>query len=276
MKRINVIAILALIAVVLAMMAVPAMAETRTIDGDLDDWGVNPGFSDWLADDPARSAYNNWKGGPTNDGPVNDPGVEKCDLEALYVVDGYPDNSYIYIAMITSMPPGGFSYSGSLLVPGDIALNMDNDPTTGEYGYEYGIKLTTASGTVTGLVGDVFKNPDWYKRNPEVAQSDIEFSNMKAGAGTKTGQVDAMVYQTYLDWSSDNGATNYVIEMAVPKSALGITSGGEADFVVSVSCTNDVLIIEDFSYEIPEFTTVAIPVGMIIGLFYFFSRKRKQ
>ena len=29
-------------------------------------------------------------------------------------------------------------------------------------------------------------------------------------------------------------------------------------------------------FEIPEFTTVAIPVGMILGLFYFFSWKRKQ
>ncbi|MEA2074559.1 MAG: hypothetical protein U9O85_02320, partial [Euryarchaeota archaeon] len=39
MKKINVLTILSLTAVVLAMMTVPAMAYT--INGDLDDWGLS-------------------------------------------------------------------------------------------------------------------------------------------------------------------------------------------------------------------------------------------
>jgi hypothetical protein len=269
MNGVKATTIFSLTAVVLAMMTVPAMAYT--IDGDLDDWGVHPP-GDWYADAPALNSVENWPVGPNKGG---NPGVEQCDIEAMYVADG---GSYIYFAIITSMPLGGFDYpppSGPHhLIPGDLALNIDNGPS-GEYGYEYGIKLTTDSRTVPGVVGDVFYLPDWEKLNPEVAQPLLAFSNMVPGAGTKTRHAD-INYTLYSDWPADNGADNYVIEMAVPKSALGISGSGTADLLATVSCTNDVIEIKDFHYEIPEFTTVAIPVGMIIGLFYFFSRKRKQ
>ena len=99
---------------------------------------------------------------------------------------------------------------------------------------------------------------------------------MVPGAGTKIGQAE-INYSEYLDWPTDNGAPNYAIELRIPKSALGISNGGTADLLATVSCTNDVIVIENFNYsEIPEFTTIAIPVGMIIGLFYLFRRKRQS
>ena len=259
------IGILSLTAVMLvAMMTVPAMAYT--INGDLDDWGVNPPDS-WYANAPALSEVENWPSTGSN------PGVEQCDIEAMYVAD---EGSYIYFAIITSMPPGGYDYLSSHLISGDLALDLDQDSGTGEYGYEYGIKLTNDGRTVPGIIGDVFYMPNWKKLNPEVAQPILEFSNMVPGAGAKTGHAD-VVYTSYDDWPSDNGAANYVIEMKVPKTALGISSNGHADLLATVSCTNDVIVIENFHYsEIPEFATIALPVASILGLLFFFNHRKRR
>ena len=261
------IGILSLTAVMLvAMMTVPAMAYT--IDGDLDDWGVNPPDS-WYATAPALSVVENW---PSEGG---NPGIEQCDIEAMYVAD---EGSYIYFAIITSMPPEGYDHWSSHLISGDLALDLDQDSGTGEYGYEYGIKLTNDDRTVVGAIGDVFYMPNWEKLNPEVAQHILEFSNMVPGAETTYTEHANVVYTLYSDWSSDNGAANYVIEMKVPKTALRISSNGAADLLATVSCTNDVIVIENFQYsEIPEFATIALPVASILGLLFFFNyRKRKK
>ena len=254
------------------VITVPAMAYT--IDGDLDDWGVNPANDSWTANPPALSVYDDWRYGPTSTGSHHDPGIEQCDIEAMYAADG---GAYVYFAIITSMPPEGYDYvrdsNHYLLIPGDLALNLDNDNGTGEYGYEYGIKLTNDSRTVLGEIGDVFYMPDWEKITSEVAQDVVEFSNMVNG--TKTGHAE-VVYKLYEDWPSDNGASNYVIEMKVPKDALGISGNGTADLLATVSCTNDALVIEDFTYTpVPEFTTIAVPLAMVLGLFYYYRRKRQ-
>ncbi|PXF52013.1 MAG: hypothetical protein C4B56_07430 [Candidatus Methanophagaceae archaeon] len=253
------------------VITVPAMAYT--IDGDLDDWGVNPNNS-WTANPPALSVYDDWQYGPTSTGSHHNPGIEQCDIEAMYAADG---GAYVYFAIITSMPPEGYDYVRNsnhyLLIPGDLALNLDNDNGTGEYGYEYGIKLTNDNRTVLGEIGDVFYMPDWEKITSEVAQDVVEFSNMVNG--TKTGHAE-VVYKLYEDWPSDNGASNYVIEMKVPKDALGISGNGTADLLATVSCTNDALVIEDFTYTpVPEFTTIAVPLAMVLGLFYYYRRKRQ-
>jgi len=259
--------ILSLVLVLPLAIIAPAMAYT--IDGDLDDWGVNPADDSWIANSPALSVYDDWPDGPTSTGSHHDPGVEQCDIEAMYAADG---GEYVYFAIITSMPPEGYDCEGHLLIPGDLALNLDNDDT-GEYGYEYGIKLTKDNRTVSGEIGDIFYMPDWEKISPEVAQYVVKFSNMVDG--TKTGHAE-VVYKLYSDWSFDNGASNYVIEMKVPKDALGISGNGTADLLATVSCTNDALVIEDFTYTtVPEFTTIAVPLAIILGLFYYYRRKRQ-
>jgi len=258
----------------LLVITVPAMAYT--IDGDLDDWGVNPANDSWTANPPALSVYDDWRYGPTSTGSHHNPGIERCDIEAMYAADG---GAYVYFAIITSMPPEGYDYVRNskhyLLISGDLALNLDNDNGTGEYGYEYGVKLTNDSRTVSGEIGDVFYMPDWEKitSDPGVAQDVVDFSNMVNG--TKTGHAE-VVYKSYSDWPSDNGASNYVIEMKVPKDALGISGNGTAYLLATVSCTNDVLKIGKFTYTpVPEFTTIAVPLAMVLGLFYYYRRKRQ-
>ncbi len=45
----------------LAAVITPAVAAEYTIDGDLDDWGVNPSNNSWDAAPPALSVYENWR-----------------------------------------------------------------------------------------------------------------------------------------------------------------------------------------------------------------------
>ena len=78
-------------------------------------------------------------------------GGEYNDLEAIFFDQ---DANYIYIAVVTSENPD----SGGDSAPGDLALNMDRSSATGEYGYEYGVKI----GTATGLSQwDICYMPDW-------------------------------------------------------------------------------------------------------------------
>jgi len=276
MKKVTVITVFTMSALLLAMMTVSAMAYV--IDGDLDDWGVNPSIGNWVANSPATSVYANWANGPSNMGYNHDPGLEECDIEAIYV-DEDVNGPNLYFAIITSMPVDGFTYdcggTDIQIIPGDLALDLNTDGT-----FEYGIKLTTypySSDAVGVAIGEVFRNPSWIKFTTICAQSNplIDVSNMVKNPSTqKTGAAE-IFYTDYLDWPSDNQKPNYVIEMRVPKSALGISSSGHIDLVATLSCINDVMIIGLDYTPIPEFTTIALPVCMILGLFYFFRRKRQ-
>jgi len=269
MKKTKTIMVLAISIAIFTVMTGTAMAA-YSIDGDLDDWGVDPTNGSWYATAPAISVVENWGDGPNSDS--TSPGIEECDIEAMYV-DEDVSGPYIYIAIITSMPPEGVIYpcgGGSIhLISGDLALDFDNDGT-----YEYGVKLTEDNRTVNGSIGDVFGNPTWVKITTECTQYQLAFSNIESG--TKTGEAE-IVYTGYTDWPTDNGAANYVIEMKIPKSALGISAQGEVDLCATVSCTNDVITIKDFHYsEIPEFATIALPLAATIGMFMFFDNRRKQ
>jgi hypothetical protein len=274
MKKVKAITVFTLSALLLAITTVPAMAYV--IDGDLSDWGVNPTLGDWVANPPATSVYANWAVGPFNTPSNHDPGLEECDIEAIYV-DEDVNGPNLYFAIITSMPPGGFAYDCGgtpiQIIPGDLALDLNNDGT-----FEYGIKLTTQSYTdaVGVTIGEVFKNPGWERVATMCFQNNWPYvSNMVDNPGiTKTGAAE-IVYMGYSDWPFDNGKPNYVIEMRVPKSALGISSSGHVDLVATLSCINDVMKIGLDYTPIPEFTTIALPVCMILGLFYFFRRKRQ-
>ena len=277
------IGILSLIAVMLvAMMTVPAMAYT--IDGDLSDWGVAPsGYSmddGWKPVPLADIVYvvENWYKGPN---PGNHPGIEQCDIEAMYVDQ---DSGNIYLAIITSMPPAGIKYNcwigkEILLIPGDLSLTID--------GEEYGVKLTQARGhveiaegyeydLVDAGIGTIFQSPAWVSPCPSACAQDLtEVRNIGSGNSRGTAVV---AYEPYTGaWSWDNGAANYVIEMKVPKTALGISSNGYADLLATESCANDVISIENFHYsEIPEFATIALPAASILGLLFFFNHRKRR
>nr|WP_304364442.1 PEF-CTERM sorting domain-containing protein [Methanosarcina sp. KYL-1] len=210
-------------------------------------------------------------------------GGEYYDIEALYFDD---DAQYVYIAIVTSMPPTGYTDRYDRFVDtGDIAIDLDADENTGEYGYEYGIKTHDSDR------GMVRYEPDWSL--PQATDGFIVNapSEFDTNTGTFAGTAELVYVNSNTDETVDYGSDaynpngvltvpNYVIEAKIPKSALGNPSAGQASNIhVSIGCGNDVieLIPVSFETEIPEFPTVAMPVCAILGLFYIFGgRHRKE
>ena len=298
------------------VITVPAMAYT--IDGDLDDWGVNLSKDwslnstwvpsgdtiDWIVEDnidpdcPTHgdpdeawpktgwkghncldwTGYNatgvHIKGTGSSYSTYNEPvfpdyggiyeqpaGGENLDIEAMYFDD---DSHYAYFAIVISMGPNGFAETR----PGDLALDLDNNPSTGEYGYEYGIILVNSNGSINGTI---CHDPDWSEPTDFPSSKPMRIENCSSATGTAT-----VVYENTS--ISDYGAGNWVIEIKAPKTALGEPLYQQiSNLHATITCGNDVIEIEEVSwdYEIPEFATIAIPVSMIFGLFYYYRRKRQ-
>jgi len=291
MRSRKLITTLSLTVVMLAVMAVPAMAYV--IDGDLDDWGVDLSAglggdksawvpssltADWIVEDNIDGAsypgYKDWtgysatgvhiKGHGTSYGLYAEPtiedkngkmwvqpvGGEQSDIEAFYFDS---DATNAYFAIVTSVPESGW------IAIGDLALDIDKDGY-----YEYGIAL---HGTDKGKV---YKNPTWTKPSDF---PDSEPCRITGGKPTGNGLIS--YNDTHI---SDNERTNYIIEVSVPRDALGNPPGTQlSNLHATITCGNDVIELEEVTWEeIPEFTTIAIPVGMIFGLFYFYRRKRQS
>jgi len=285
------IGILSLTAVMLvAMMTVPAMAYT--IDGDLDDWGLSTWYDglnngdesnwvptsptcDWIVEDNidgiTHPGYRDWTGYSATGVHIQGQGTsydtyaelkitdrwsrtwaqpvggEAYDIEALYFDS---DATTAYFAIVASI---------SESTMGDLALDID-----GSGGYEYGIVLQG------GDKGKVYQDPTWSK--PRYFPSSEPY-RIRSGTITDTAEVE------YVNSNRpDNDCDNYIIEISVPRSALGSPSSDQlSNLHATMSCGNDEIEIEGVSWEaIPEFATIAIPVGIIFGLFYFYRRKRQS
>jgi hypothetical protein len=184
---------------------------------------------------------------------VTEPyGGEKYDMEAMYVDQ---DASCIYVAIVTSELPTG---EGDLM-PGDLALNTDNDLSTGEYGYEYGVKL--GQNYLTQF--DIYSMPDWEASFyfPLVRPTIFKSGSSKVGSATGA-YVDSGI--------NDNGLTNYVIEVAIPKSDVGDPEDvGMNNLHIADQCGNDYI-------PAPEFVFAAIPVAIIGIVLVFAHRSAKK
>src|SRR5450756_1187850 len=185
MKNLKVITMLPLSFLLLTLLSMPAMAYT--IDGKLDDWGVNlqagldgndgawiptKNTVDWVVEDnidpvyTSDKAYPDWTGYKDTGTHIQKSGNtytaykeptlensdwwarvrgnhylqpasgEHYDIEALYFDD---DAQNVYLAIVTSMPPEGYRDEYNRFVDaGDITIDLDDNVSTGEYGYEYG------------------------------------------------------------------------------------------------------------------------------------------
>lgn len=245
---------LSLITVLLSVMTIPVTAYD--IDGNLKlDWGVDPEHGDWVPDTGAITSYilEDYPGpGQTY------PRDEVCDIEALYIDN---DANNIYVAIITSMPPGGFAYPAyplgwhttELIIPGDLAIDVC-DPAGSPFnaaGYEYGIKLTSViapvsaggDNPVNAVQGAVFHYPNW---GGAINQQSVRhntpaawFSSILEGSGSPiyTLGTDEFKYsiisgytdqETFPEWPvspSPQQRYNYAIEMKIPKSVFELDGG---------------------------------------------------
>ncbi len=235
----------------LLLMAMPAAAYT--IDGYIDDWGVNP------TNDPANSdrlddgsliptiggisyAIENddayWATPPITDSN-NFTGLEWCDIEAMYVDD---DSEYIYVLLITSMPKNGMNWGSDHIQPGDLAFDFNGDDI-----FEYGVKIVQNDEEGGfGLVGAIYSEPTWAVLDPGTNRTEIVSivggtyigsatiiytgtgGDTVSGVNVPVGPADSglpwdtfgtTVYDSY-SWGKNPSIPNEIIEIAIPKAAV--------------------------------------------------------
>jgi len=290
--RLSLLIAVTLIAVLSAGVATVAAAtcDKYTLDGDLSDWGVDL-TGDWsknetwlpnsgvrfLVEDNKDPRYKDMNGKPigvhirgigtdyttyfeplvmTKDGLRPEPFQgEQYDLEAIY--SDY-DDTCLYFAIVTSVPPDARGDHA----PGDLALDVDGNSSTGEYGYEYGVKLGTATGLSQWEIGYL---PDW--KVPSIVLEDMPttFESYLPGGGAVGSAMGV-----YKDIGIvDNGYTNYVIELAIPLSTINTTHPAAVRYHIGDACGNDRI------KKIPEFATLAVPLLMLFSTVALLYRRRQ-
>ena len=294
--------VIALSLTVITLIAVPsALALKYTIDGNLSDWGVdltgNWSLNEtWVPNDGIEFIVENnydpntptyaWNYGQTQDSRfqgvhikgiapnytvydepvvwcggsisayVAEPyGGEQYDLEAKYLDQ---DNNYIYVAIVTSVPPNNAS--------GDLALDLDGNKSTGKWGYEYGVKLTGQN------QWDIVYLPNWKPNYLIENNSPGIFEGYQSGGGKVGEATGAYVAGPTCTEGPfmDRGKPTYIIEMAIPKSAVGVTGYLSQGMIHHTdACGNDTI-----DNPIPEFMTVVIPAAALICFVFFIHRRR--
>jgi len=289
-----------ILAVIVASGISPVAAVPAAIDGNLQDWGLSnlvtqpwsndatwlpsPGIN-FIVENDKNPAYGETpigvhiRGTSTSYVPYDEPkvllhdgqwaiqpvGGERFDLEAIYL-DQDPTN--MYLAIVSSVDPTE-TYG---LRPGDLALNIDADPTTGHLGYEYGIVTGTNPypASLNLKQGDVVYLPEW---------SNTGAVSVEGGTGVITGFLPGGYVVGNLgtgfaynnNWMSvnDNDRPNWVIEAAIPKALIGSPQTVSlSNIFMGDNCINDY-------FYIPEFPTMAVSVGAIFGLIFVISRIRE-
>jgi hypothetical protein len=233
---------------------------------------------------------NNWKFYDSAPGilkatgqKVNTPwGGEPWNIEALYLTQ---DSSNIYLAAITSMPQDGLfgNRSGHDDTPADLAMHFKATPGA-KYGFEYGLKLGSQKVPGNYNPGDIVYLPDWNGNGyilPVIP--DVMKSPALPGGGV-VGQAQLAYTSSWIN-HVDHGSAQYVIETIIPKANVGLGNNvafssvgtavssnnvGLSNFLLTQNCENDRIFV-------PEFPTIAVSVGAILGMiFVIYSVRRKD
>ena len=163
-------------------------------------------------------------------------------------------NGYAFFGIVTSMPEAGTTDAwGRYTAPGDIAIDMDNNPATGMHGYEYGIK---AYGPNKGQVCymPVWSTPSSFTQNAPAQMSCDGASSVDMGDAT---------LQYANAGISDNGKANYVIEVMVSKAMIGMPAiNSHGDIHMTITCGNDVINLTpvEWHFNAPEFPSAIVPL----------------
>ena len=259
-----------------------AYGPPYVIDGDLTtDWGVQP-FVDWVPKSPtADYVLHDFNGSNYLPGPHPLPyGGELFDLEAMYFDDYYSPSTggMAYIASVVSMndPSGYPSY-----YMGDIAIDIDNNPATGMYGYEYGIKVDGPNR------GQVCYMPVWSAAVDIPSNGPVSFTCNGSSSVVKGFTTVEYKNSGINDWPAGCNPVgghcqpNYIIETSVKKLWIGLPEKDQVSKLhLTQNCGNDVInLIVDWDYSLPEFVSVGVPLLVLVlapALAFVLVRRRKQ
>lgn len=276
--------VLASILVVPFIYCTSIFAMNIDIDGNLNDWGVTPGsdyisspeVSSWV-EDSVDYAHNGYVG----------PGYggQPYDFEAFYA---FTDDLYLYVAMVTGMPPtgaspifsqGGNPYTQTYFYPGDLALDLNGDSF-----FEYGLELTGYSdNTLDGPAGNgqysyapqkkgnLYRVSDTNGWNKGLALSNYVNTELNYRSSSSLSYIGStgVVYNKY-------GTTDhYVMETSIPLYYFNIDPGVDWTLQWTMTCGNDIgYLTVDNPMDI---TTIPEPATLILlglGMTGFLLRKR--
>jgi len=280
----------------LLLMAMPA-AAAYTIDGYVDDWGVNPtndpinsgrladyslipasGISYVIENDNADWAY-----GVSGNNISNFTGPEWCDIEAMYVDH---NSTHILVMIITSMPKTGMNWGGDHIQPGDLAFDFNDDGI-----FEYGVKIVENDDSGFGKVGEIYSNPTWDVPDPNAYRTEtasivggtlatetaiIRYTGTGGdGVTVPTGPADSGLPDDTFGDPARYGypnppIPNEIIEIAIPKSALGTPP--ITNIRSSIAGGNGVIKLESVTL-LPASVTLLIPMISLLGRVVYMRRK---
>lgn len=236
----------------------PAGALNINIDGNLDDWGVDP-FYHWT---PSR-ASTNWVELDNQKGPnVPQLSEENWDLEAMYFDN---DENSVYFAIVASNPANYY-------VDTDLAFDFDGD---GDFDYavdfgEFDQKNQNVNRPVQSVTrwstrfGGEWNLPLWVEEGETIGQANVfqrDLGNYEPGVSYK---------QTY------------VIEGSFDLSLLGLITlcNLPVEMVYTkVSCLRDSIVLSgtchgDCGDPIPEPTSIFLLGAGLLGLGNLARRRR--
>lgn len=281
---------------ILLILAIPS-ANAVTVDGDLSDWGPE-GFltKDWSTNDTwvpnmgvqfiVEDNYNPEYGGDytgvhikgsgsnynfyheprvthKNGNVVREPfGGEAFDLEAAYFQQ---DDEFVYMLIVTSLEPDGLGDHR----PGAVRIDIDKAKESGDgYIHELGVKVAS-----TGQLEQfgIYEVIDWAE-TPDYVPSNLPSRILNGNLVDRAKGVYEACDRCNDETGEDFGKKIFIIELAIPKEALGVSSGTPISygiFSITDNCTNDIV-------KIPEFMLIAVPLATILGLIFVLRMRRKE
>jgi hypothetical protein len=263
-----------------------AGAQAITIDGNLNDWGVN--HSNWkpttgiLSKDEDQTGSGSYYLNPGWGG-------QAYDAEAMYVTW---DTNNLYIAIATGHNPNTANNpSGNSFGAGDIAIDFGINGS-----WDYGIELL---GSSTTTKGHVYSGVNWNyglwkpdgsyvgSLNGNTATADHAHpTSILSGTdlSTNAAKTGVVAYTDPLHGENNYGANasdlHYFYEVMVPIAAFGNDWGTGAQFNIhwTQNCANDSISVTghysapDLA-QVPEPGTLALlPLGLL-GLVALRRRK---